>query len=317
MWKCPVCETEYDDVTVCPKCGFDGSCDYEEYPTVFAVTGAKSTRALRREWEQKQGPGLDQLLVEWFIGSHQKKDATAAERCFREKAEAGDAAAQWWLGASYQYGIGAEKNHRQALHWYRLAARQGSQPAQDMLQALSGQAHDQQQLELLLEQAEQGDAQAQYEVGRRLWNGDGVDQDHKQAADWFDRAARQGLAAAQCALGLCYERGDGVEQSYSQAVAWCRWAAQQGDAEAQCRLGRYLAAGCGVRKDAAEAAVWYRNAADQGLAEAQYELGQCYEQGKGVPKDKAQAAKWYQKAADQGHENAKRALRKLKRSLFS
>ena len=56
MWKCPVCETEYDALTVCPRCGFDGSCDYEEYPTVFAVAGAKSTRALRQEWEQKQGP---------------------------------------------------------------------------------------------------------------------------------------------------------------------------------------------------------------------------------------------------------------------
>ncbi len=56
MWKCPVCETEYDALTVCPRCGFDGSCDYEHYPTVFAVAGAKSTRALRREWEQKQGP---------------------------------------------------------------------------------------------------------------------------------------------------------------------------------------------------------------------------------------------------------------------
>ena len=59
MWKCPVCETEYGDVTVCPKCGFDGSCDYEHYPTPFAVAGAKSTRALRREWEQKQAPRVD------------------------------------------------------------------------------------------------------------------------------------------------------------------------------------------------------------------------------------------------------------------
>ena len=144
MWKCPVCDKENNAEMVCPTCGYDRTCDYEQYPTVFAVAGAKSTRALRREWEQKQGPGLDQLLMEWFIGSHQKKDATAAERCFREKAEAGDAAAQWWLGASYQYGVGAEKNHRQALHWYRLAARQGSQPAQDMLQALSGQARERQ-----------------------------------------------------------------------------------------------------------------------------------------------------------------------------
>ena len=42
MWKCPVCETEYGDVTVCPKCGFDGSCDYERYPTAFTVRNAKA-----------------------------------------------------------------------------------------------------------------------------------------------------------------------------------------------------------------------------------------------------------------------------------
>ena len=277
MWKCPVCETEYGALTACPRCGFDGSCDYEHYPTPFAVAGAKSTRALRREWEQKQGPGLDQLLMEWFIGSHQKKDATAAERCFREKAEAGDAAAQWWLGASYQYGVGAEKNHRQALHWYRLAARQGSQPAQDMLQALSGQARERQLEQQLLEHAEQGDAQAQYEVGRRFWNGDGVDQDHKQAADWFDRAARQGLAAAQCALGLCYERGDGVEQDMWQAAAWYQWAAQQDDAEAQLRLS------------------------------------ECYEKGRGVPKDKEKAAEWLYKAAQHGGSYVKKWLKTLKK----
>ena len=277
MWKCPVCETEYGALTACPRCGFDGSCDYEHYPTPFAVAGAKSTRALRREWEQKQGPGLDQLLMDWFIGSHQKKDATAAERCFREKAEAGDAAAQWWLGASYQYGVGAEKNHRQALHWYRLAARQGSQPAQDMLQALSGQARERQLEQHLLEHAEQGDAQAQYEVGRRFWNGDGVDQDHKQAADWFDRAARQGLAAAQCALGLCYERGDGVEQDMWQAAAWYQWAAQQDDAEAQLRLS------------------------------------ECYEKGRGVPKDKEKAAEWLYKAAQHGGSYVKKWLKTLKK----
>ena len=67
MWKCPVCDKENTAATVCPTCGFDGSCDYEHYPTAFAVAGAKSTRALRREWEQKQGPGLDQLLWNWFV----------------------------------------------------------------------------------------------------------------------------------------------------------------------------------------------------------------------------------------------------------
>ena len=103
MWKCPVCETEYGDVTVCPKCGFDGSCDYEHYPTPFAVAGAKSTRALRREWEQKQGPGLDQLLWNWFVKTQEQPgDSTSAEACFRRLADSGNREAQLWLAGCYE-----------------------------------------------------------------------------------------------------------------------------------------------------------------------------------------------------------------------
>ena len=71
MWKCPVCETEYDALTVCPKCGFDGSCDYEHYPTAFAVAGAKSTRALRRQWQEKQNPPVN--------GKNRKRSVTVTQ----------------------------------------------------------------------------------------------------------------------------------------------------------------------------------------------------------------------------------------------
>ena len=56
MWKCPVCDQENNAATVCPTCGYDRTCDYERYPTAFTVKGAKSTRALRREWQEKQNP---------------------------------------------------------------------------------------------------------------------------------------------------------------------------------------------------------------------------------------------------------------------
>ena len=56
MWKCPVCDQENNAATVCPTCGYDRTCDYERYPTAFTVKGAKSTRALRREWQKKQNP---------------------------------------------------------------------------------------------------------------------------------------------------------------------------------------------------------------------------------------------------------------------
>ena len=55
MWKCPVCDQE-NTSTVCPACGYDRTCDYEQYPTAFTVKGATPTRTLRRQWREKQGP---------------------------------------------------------------------------------------------------------------------------------------------------------------------------------------------------------------------------------------------------------------------
>ena len=56
MWKCPVCDKENNAATVCPTCGYDQTCDYERYPTAFAVTTATPTRTLRRQWQAKQNP---------------------------------------------------------------------------------------------------------------------------------------------------------------------------------------------------------------------------------------------------------------------
>lgn len=56
MWKCPVCDKENNAATVCPTCGYDRTCDYEQYPTAFAVTTATPTRTLRRQWQAKQNP---------------------------------------------------------------------------------------------------------------------------------------------------------------------------------------------------------------------------------------------------------------------
>ena len=59
MWKCPVCDQENNVATVCPRCGYDRTCDYEQYPTAFAVTTATPTRTLRRQWQEKQNPPVN------------------------------------------------------------------------------------------------------------------------------------------------------------------------------------------------------------------------------------------------------------------
>lgn len=161
--------------------------------------------------------------------------------------------------------------------------------------------------------AEQGDVEAQNELGLRYLKGDGVIPNGFLASRWFLKAAKQGYAPAQYNFGRCYATGDGGLLMYSEAVEWYRKAAEQGYAKAQNELGVCYADGLGVEKDPAEAVKWYRMAAEQGDALAQCNLGVCYKEGKGVEKDRAEAAKWFHKAAEQGFQPANGELANLKK----
>lgn len=149
--------------------------------------------------------------------------------------------------------------------------------------------------------AEQGNAEAQFKLGRMHSKGDGVPRDDVQAVAWFRKAAEQGYAKAQNGLGVMYAIGQGVPQNYVQAVVWFRKAAEQGEAMAQANLGVRYEAAQGVPQDYGQAAAWYRKAAEQGYAEAQFNLSLLYVSGLGVPQDYAQAVAWYRKAAEQGY----------------
>ena len=59
-------------------------------------------------------------------------------------------------------------------------------------------------------------------------NGRGVRQDDAQAVQWYRKAAEQGYAQAQFNLGNMYVDGRGARQDYAQAVHWYRKAAEQG-----------------------------------------------------------------------------------------
>ena len=84
--------------------------------------------------------------------------------------------------------------------------------------------------------AEQGEADAQYNLGDCYYNGNGVEQSYSKAAKWYRLAAEQGHAKAQYNLGVCYAFGDGVEQSYTEAVKWYKKAAEQGHEYAKKEL---------------------------------------------------------------------------------
>ena len=102
------------------------------------------------------------------------------------------------------------------------------------------------------------------------------------------RLAEQGDADAQFNLGVMYANGEGVPQDEAEAVRWYRLSADQGNAFAQYDLGFRYAIGLGVPQDEAEAVRWYRLSADQGNADAQYNLGFSYSIGLGIPQDEAE-----------------------------
>jgi TPR repeat protein len=153
--------------------------------------------------------------------------------------------------------------------------------------------------------ADQGNADAQNNIGWIYEHGRGVPQDFAKAMRWYRKAADQGNADAQNNIGWIYERDiiiDDVSRGndIAEALRWYRKAADQGNADAQNNIGRIYEDGRGVGRDYTEAMRWFRKAADQGNAYAQGALAGFYKEGWGVPQDYSEAMRWYRKAADQG-----------------
>jgi len=84
--------------------------------------------------------------------------------------------------------------------------------------------------------AGQGDADAQWQMGVRYHNGEGVPRDDVQAMQWFLRAADQGHVTAQATLGAYYWAGRGVPQDLSKAYFWSALALAEGDENSKSRL---------------------------------------------------------------------------------
>ena len=126
-------------------------------------------------------------------------------------------------------------------------------------------------IEVIQASAQQGDADAQYELGSIYQSGAGVARNAAQAEQWLNKAANQGHAKAQYALAMLY-RGSDSPEALQRSITWQQKAAQSG------------------------------------YAEAQYGLGLLYANGQYVEQDPAQAQRWFQKAASQGHVSAKLAL---------
>jgi GAF domain/Sel1 repeat len=107
-----------------------------------------------------------------------------------------------------------------------------------------------------LNQANAGAVTAQYEMGLRYANGEGVPQNYQDAMTWFAKASDAGNAKAQWKLALGYLEGIGVPRDERQAIVWLKRAANNGDTRAQRALSEMYLSGREVPRDYVRAYTW-------------------------------------------------------------
>ena len=168
-------------------------------------------------------------------------------------------------------------------------------------------AGTEEQFTKLVEQAIQGDPQAQMEVAVVLCN-EAKNYETSKAKEvtksglfFIHEAAKSGLTQAQVAFAEMYEFGICAPQNDIKAFYWYKIAAEQGNSYAQAKLGVFCSIGKGVIKDILQAILWYKKASMKGNALAQYNLGLIYIQGNGIPKNVKNAATFFKLSAMNGH----------------
>ncbi|MEN6445911.1 MAG: tetratricopeptide repeat protein [Candidatus Cloacimonas sp.] len=159
-------------------------------------------------------------------------------------------------------------------------------------------------IDVLIAAAEEGNADAQNQLGDAYYNGDGLEQDYTKAFEWYFRAAKQGHALAQYNVAFAYANGLGTQKNMEKAIEWYGKSADQGVALAQYVLGEIMIDGQHIAQDFSKGLELLQKASDQGLNLAQYELGTYYLQGRIVEANTKIGIEYLTLAADQGNKEA-------------
>ncbi len=209
--------------------------------------------------------------------------------------------------------------HTRWTHRYRLAARlmQGDKDGPpDFASAF----------ELLIEEADTGNALAMADLGRMYQDGLGRESDPELAREWYAKALAAFLEAeksspnrfTQYRIGWMLLHGVGTERDEAAALPWLEKAAEGGNSFAKYQLGKLLLTGTdAAAKDTERALKLLTECAENGNQYAQYTLGKAYLLGRDLPQDQGQAVRWLKLSAGQGNQYARFFLDRVYGSIFS
>ncbi|MCY4638514.1 MAG: protein kinase [Acidobacteria bacterium] len=192
--------------------GFGGSKD-------AARAAAWYRKAAQRDQSGVYGTSAQRALGEMYrAGTGVAKDANLAVAWYRRAAENGDWTARIALGEMYARGEGVPKNAEAAVAWYRRD--------NTLEQKVSVPLNVEPYVEFVRKRAENGDANAHFNLGWMYHHGKGVPEDAAEAAAWYRKAAGQGDARAQFNLGVMYTLREGVPRDLVEAHAWFKVASE-------------------------------------------------------------------------------------------
>jgi TPR repeat protein len=220
----------------------------------------------------------------------------------------------------YYFGSGVAKDFEEAVKWYLKAAEQGESEAQYNLGVMYaiGQGvakNEKRAVEWYLRAAEKNVAKAQYLLGWRYQEGRGVEKNPSRAFKYYQLAAAQNENRALRTLAWMYENGEGIpegiENAKEEALKYFHRAAQAGNAYAQFDLGMKYKEGEGLQEDLVRARGLFLTAAQQGNRNAMDYLARMYLNGDGITANPQEAAKWFRGAAEKGDADSQFALGKM------
>jgi hypothetical protein len=144
----------------------------------------------------------------------------------------------------------------------------------DAISAYNARYRSEAKIRLYQPLAENGNPDAQFELGVMYNSGFGAPRDPPKALFWYRKAAAQHSAKAERNLGIAYYNGEGVEKDLAQAAFWFRRGAEDGDLFSQHNIGRMYAEGEGVERDNTRARYWFdqedMSAAERRFVEGHY-----------------------------------------------
>lgn len=236
-----------------------------------------------------------------------KKDYDSALKWLNKTAVAGNAEAQIQMGDNLYKVDGTEndKDCKKAFEWYMKAAKKNNDVAYARIaRAYKDGIGVKEDLNKAYEwydkAANAGNAEAQIEMGDRLYKIDGSEDDKecKKAFEWYMQAAEQKNNIAYMRIARAYKAGSGVKEDLNEAYEWYDKAAKDGNIRGIFQLGECYYYGRGVEKDEEKAVKLFEQAAENDQLDACSRLGYCYENGFGIDKDIDEAERWYKRATE-------------------